>query len=402
MRVSHHPYESEVAHAPQSDQVRPPVPARSLVNRVTTLARPDVASRDRRGLLRVASVPSGHVYVQHLADPAADDGVVRLADPAPTGERRAAGQWWPPVMLSPEWVRDHRRDFDIFHVHFGFDALAQDELRGLVRALRSAGKPLVYTVHDLRNPHHGDRRAHDAQLDVLVPAAEVLITLTAGAAAEITARYGRRPVVLPHPHVVPLGRIRSRRRPGGGFVVGVHAKSLRPSMDPVPVIRALAEVVTGLPAGRLRVDIHHDVFDPGGMRHDAAVAGYLRRAAREDQIDLRVHDCFSDAGLWAYLESLDVSVLPYRFGTHSGWLEACHDLGTIVVAPTCGYIAQQRPCLRYTHDERGLDARSLQEAVLEAYRRPPRWQATAAQRRRERAAIAAAHRSLYEGLVCRC
>ena len=37
------------------------------------------------------------------------------------------------------------------------------------------------------------------------------------------------------------------------------------------------------------------------------------------------------------------SVLPYRFGTHSGWLEACYDLGTAVVAPTCGFYAEQQP-----------------------------------------------------------
>jgi hypothetical protein len=340
------------------------------------------------------------VYVQHLADPAGD-GVVRLPDPAPAGLRAASGQWWPPVMLSPGWVRDHGGDFDVFHVHFGFDALAAVQVGGLVRALRSAGKPLVYTVHDLRNPHHGDRRAHDGQLDVLVPAADALVTLTAGAAAEIGARWGRRPVVLPHPHVVPLGCIRPRRRAGAGFVVGVHAKSVRASMDPAPVIRALTEVVPALPGGRLRMDVHHDVFDADGMRHDRALAGYLRRAAGEGDIDLRVHDCFSDAELWAYLESLDVSVLPYRFGTHSGWLEACHDLGTLVVAPSCGYIAEQRSCLRYAHDESGLDARSLQEAVLEAYRRRPCWQATVAGRRRERAGLAAAHQSLYEELLCR-
>ena len=58
-----------------------------------------------------------------------------------------------------------------------------------------------------------------------------------------------------------------------------------------------------------------------------------------------MHDYFSDDELWDYLHALDVSVLPYRFGTHSGWLEACHDLGTTVVAPTCGFYAEQRPCL---------------------------------------------------------
>ena len=366
----------------------------------TALAARQCSSGHAARLLRVASVPSGHVYVQHLADPAGADGVTRLDDPVPAG-RRVPGQWWPPVMLSPAWVGDHRDDFDVFHLHFGFDAIGAGQLSELVLALRSAGKPLIYTVHDLRNPHHPDRRDHDAALDVLVPSADALITLTVGAADEIDARWGRRAMVLPHPHVVELGRIPRRRRAACGFVVGVHAKSIRPSMDPLPVIRALAGVVPGLPGGRLRVDIHHDVFDTGGVRHDPALARYLLHAAARSDIDLRVHDCFSDAELWTYLEGLDVSVLPYRFGTHSGWLEACFDLGTTVIVPSCGYFADQRPCLGYRHDESGLDAGSLQDAVLGAYQRRPGSQARVTCRRLEREGIAAAHRRLYEELL-RC
>jgi hypothetical protein len=38
----------------------------------------------------------------------------------------------------------------------------------------------------------------------------------------------------------------------------------------------------------------------------------------------------------------------YWFGTHSGWLEACFDLGTAVIAPNCGYYHQkQRSNLSY-------------------------------------------------------
>ena len=66
------------------------------------------------------------------------------------------------------------------------------QLEELVAALRRRGKPLVFTVHDLRNPHHPDRAAHDRHLDVLVPAADALITLTQGAAAEIRAPVGPR------------------------------------------------------------------------------------------------------------------------------------------------------------------------------------------------------------------
>ena len=139
-------------------------------------------------LIRVASVPASHVYVRHLADPLQDDGITRLADPAPSGPVTVSGQWWPPAMLSASWVREHRREFDVFHIQFGFDAEDVTCLQELVKALRKAGKPLIYTVHDLRNPHHHNRRDHDAQLDVLIPAADALITLTEGAAREIESR----------------------------------------------------------------------------------------------------------------------------------------------------------------------------------------------------------------------
>jgi hypothetical protein len=96
--------------------------------------------------------------------------------------------------------------------------------------------------------------------------------------------------VLPHPHVAELDRPAQLRASGPSFVIGVHAKSVRASMAPLPVIRALAEVVAALPGARLRVDIHHDVFDPDGLRHDRHLAGYLSCAAARGEIDLRVHD----------------------------------------------------------------------------------------------------------------
>ena len=70
-----------------------------------------------------------------------------------------------------------------------------------------------------------------------------------------------------------------------------------------------------------------------------------------------MHDYFSDEDLWAYLASLDLSVLPYTFGTHSGWLEACRDLQTTVLAPSCGYYAEQGPVLSYTNDGDALRRR---------------------------------------------
>jgi hypothetical protein len=162
----------------------------------------------------------------------------------------------------------------------------------------------------------------------------------------------------------------------------------------------LAATVAGLPGARLRIDIHHEVFDPGAHAYAPDVGEALRAlAATNDRVELLEHDYFSDEELWEYLEAIDVSVLPYRFGTHSGWLEACFDLGTAVVAPSCGYYAEQRPCLTYGHDETGLDAASLARAVQRAYAQTPGARADPSARHEERGTLAAAHRSLYSRLL---
>jgi glycosyltransferase involved in cell wall biosynthesis len=305
-------------------------------------------------------------------------------------------------MLESGWVRQHAHEFDVMHVHFGFDALRPEELRSLVAALRAEGKPLVVTVHDLRNPHHRERGLHDDQLSVLVQSADALITLTPGAASEIERRWGRRADVLPHPHVVEEPTLSRPRPDHGGFVVGVHAKSLRANMDPLLVVEAVAELLSEMPGARIRVDAHTDVMTPGFPNHEPALATRLRGLERQGRIELHVHDYFSDADLWDYLQSLDVSVLPYRFGTHSGWLEACFDLGTVVVAPDCGYYAQQRPCLTYSAaGTRTARAASLQGAVRTAYRDRPCWRAEPAARRAERQMLARAHRDIYAEVLTR-
>lgn len=181
-------------------------------------------------LIRVASIPSSHVYVRHLAPIDGCDTVVRLTDPVPADGRKVPGGWWPPVMLDRRWLTDHAGNYDLVHLQFGFDTKTSEELSGIVECLDGLGKPLVYTVHDLRNPHHPDRRVHDEQLDVLVPAAAELVTLTDGAAGEIRRRWGRDAHVISHPHVVNLKSMAAHRRSTTeGSVVGIHAKSLRPT-----------------------------------------------------------------------------------------------------------------------------------------------------------------------------
>ncbi len=350
--------------------------------------------------MRVASVPASHVYVRHLSQPDGGDGVVRLADPVPADGRTVPGGWWPPLMLEPGWVSDNHDRFDVFHIHFGFDAVGAEVLEQVMHELKVHHKPLVYTVHDLRNPHHREPDVHEEQLDVLLAAAHSVITLTPGAAGAIRRRWNRSAHVLPHPHVLDVASIKRPRETGERFVVGVHAKSLRANMDPLPVIDALAAALAELPDAVLQVDVHDEIFHPGNHWFAPDIGDAIVSRARPGRVEVRVHPYFTDAQLWDYLGALDVSVLAYRFGTHSGWLEACYDLGTAVIAPSCGFYDQQRPCGVFDFTEDRFDPYSLRHAVGEAYRRwragVPAPRATWAQRRAERARLADAHRRIYE------
>lgn len=370
-------------------------------------ARTDRAARarwHRRDRIKVASVPAAHPYVRHLS-PIREDRelprVVRLSDPDPRNPSRVTfSKWWPPVMLEPSWVRRHHDEFDLFHLHFGFDGHDPAQLAELLDTLRHAGKPFVHTVHDLRSPREAEREQHNDRLDVLIPAADALITLTPGAAAEIERRWGREALVLPHPHVVSLTTMEKMHRRLGTpahlhrpFTVGLRVSKPRPGDDPFTLLPALIRAVRALPGAILQIDAHPDVLGPAGGRFDSDLARQLQRA--EHRVRVRVREFFSDAQLWDYLAGLDVSVLPHRFGTHSSWLEACRDVGTAVVAPTCGYFADQAPVFGFDMDDSGLNEDSLVDAIRQAYEQSPVEPVPVEERVEQRQELAAAHARLY-------
>lgn len=178
---------------------------------------------------------------------------------------------------------------------------------------------------------------------------------------------------------------------------------MRANIDPFPVLDSIIEAVSPWHDAVLQINVHDEIFDPHNYWFAPEAGGRLRAYGARPQVDLRIHPYFSDDELWDYLSALTVSVLPYRFGTHSGWLEACFDLGTAVVAPRCGFYGEQRPCETYDFGEGSFDPASLHHALDTLYRRHRESQATARatwrQRRQERAHIAATHRRLYEDVL---
>ncbi len=334
--------------------------------------------------VRLVSVPPRHPYVDAVA---------------PAGVRQVwAGRvsgWDPDPIFEPGAVRDLVGEADLVHLHFGFDHLTPAGVRRWLVELRTTGLPLVLTLHDLRNPHHLDPVPHDMLLAELVPAVAALITITAGAAAEIAKRFGRAAEVLPHPTLVADPTLVTA--PGGadlttelGLVV-LHLKSLRRNLqDPERLVRAAAGGARRA-GGRLRVDLHPEAAA------DRRLASLLR-GPTPDGVEFHQHRRFDDAELERYLRRAQVTVLPHRWGTHSGWLELARDLGTRVVAPDCGYYAEQwSEVVGYVNNEtRGLDDASLAAAVARAIDLPILDPADRAARSAERARVQRAHDRIYQ------
>ena len=316
--------------------------------------------------IRVVTVPHTDAYV----DAVLPDGVLRVG-PGP-----GPGPW-----LDPGYLAAHAGDVDVVHLHSGYGHLPEDEVVSWAETVRRTGVPLVLTVHHLRDPQQPIRRRHDAHLEALLATAEVVLTLTPGAADEIAARFGRTAIVVAHPSIAePVPDLGGERG-----LVGMALRAPCAALpDPAGLVRAaLSGAVNG--GGRLRVFLDDGVEPPPVF-------------AAGDSLEYRPRKVDSWA---AQLQELHVAVLPESCGTHSAELEVCRDVGTRVVAPSCGWFADQwSDVVTYDNDEeRGLDPVSLDGAVAAALTRPAPRPTDRAWRAEQRAAVRAVHAQVYAQVV---
>lgn len=325
---------------------------------------------------RVLSIPQDNAYVRAACPP-------ELMASVELSGHEARG-WELHPAFTPGWLRRHRAEFDVVHLHFGFERVSIKQLSGWLAELSGQGIPLVFTVHDLVNPHLLAQSHHQAQLRLLIGAADRVITLTPGAAGAIAEQFGRAVEIIAHPGLLHPA---THRDPPPYRLVGLYLKQRAQVVDPEAVVLAALRGANRCGA-LLRVDAHPEMLASLRQTSILAAAGRL---------DLRVTAYLDDEAFGDYLGSLNVSVLPYRFGTHSGWLEACRDVGTTVVAPDCGYYRQQwEQVIGYPNNEHsGLDAEALSEAVSAALSRPRPAPADQLWRSEQQRAVREHHRSIY-------
>lgn len=357
---------------------------------------------------RVLSLPAGHDYVRHAVGPATDVEV--LADPVLDPAEPA--RWWPHPALEAAERPEVLDGADLVHVHFGYEHRTPGQVAEFVAAVRARGLPLLVTVHDLTNPHEPDPAAHLARTGHLVRGADAVITLTAGAAAEIRRLWGVDAHVIPHPRLMPPEITEPHRRGRLDTLCDQHARTREPAPRAVGVVlgslragvaveELLAPLAAALPPGtRLAVMVRSDALaaarEPGHPRHAAAIE--LDRLA--PAVEVRAHEHLSDADLCAALAGFGALVLPHRHGTHSGWLELCRDLGLPPAIPAIGHLVQQWGPDAASYDPARVTAEALTSelhaallAALDGPPVPPRSPDA------EDAAVARAHGELYREAV---
>jgi hypothetical protein len=325
-----------------------------------------------QGAIRVATIPHDDDYVAAVLPPDA----VRV-DPAS-----------PSPWLDVTHLEAHADEIDVLHLHTGDAGVAALAGQCWAETVRRLGLPLVVTVHRVLRSGGGTggplEARHDTHLEAVLSTAEVVLTLTPGAADEIAERFGRTAIVVAHPSVVVPDPDRGAERGLVGLRVGPPAPGMP---DAGALVRAtLSGAVSG--GGRLRVLAADDRW----------VAPAVRRLAARGELELVVH---APTELPARLQELHVAVLPEPCGTHSRDLEVCRDVGTRVVAPTCGWFAEQwSEVVPYATDQRGrLDPLSLTGAVEAALARPMVPPADRDWRAEQRAAVRQVHAAVYRQLT---
>lgn len=372
-----------------------PVPVASLAARSASEPRPTPG-------VRVVSIPADHPYVRGVTFAT---GIVVLSDPPTTQGSRS--QWWPPVALDPDWILAHASQAELLHIHFGTESFPPSHLSACLAAAREVGWPVVFTVHDIDHPQLAEQSAYHAQLDVLVPGADAVITLTEGAATRVLERWERSALVVPHPALYTSAALPSvpesdRKR------IGVFLKDLRPNVDAVGIARALVGALPHL--AEPGADAVAEVHIHRQVRDEASRDAVRTIVSGSDHIVLLEHDRLSDKALASELARLDVCVLPYGHGTHSGWLELCWDLAVPLVVPSVGFFAEQHPdptVAQFSLDESGASLESALDSVLMSptstrpgsAERARAFDRRRAQRAIDDAAAAATHLALYRHLV---
>lgn len=314
-----------------------------------------------------------------------------------------------PRDLTLAWLLNHRPWdwFDVVHLHH-LDYEPISRLTSVLAECRRAAKRVVFTAHDV-TPVFGARVTHHRRLRVLAEHGVPFVCLTAAAESEVRRRFGARITLIPHGYVVePSTTVRTVPRPAGPTRFLLYG-SLRANRDVELVLHCWRF------ARHLRdTSLHLLLRAPSraGLAEDAAAWRAIREHSADPRLLVDVLPFPSDDDVTDGLMGADCLVLPYRWASHSGQLEAAFDTGLLPVAARTGFLSEQvelhgdlvgEPVwfdwadgAEYDHGARLLTAMQEAHTVIQQSWHAPDPSGFAEHRRREHDRIIAAHHNVYE------
>lgn len=309
---------------------------------------------------RVAVLPAAHPAVRRITGLDVADhvelvpvrpGVVNGCTP-PVAATSAESDPEDPASGEIHRDADPLAGIDLAHVHFGYDYLAPESVDAVVGHLDRVEIPMVLTVHDIVYPSQSDEHPHRDHTGTLVRAASQVMTLTEVAAHELWVRWGVEASVVPHPRLLVEDEISAAVRGGRHLrgsdhraVVGVLLERMGENIDGPELLDQLAPVARGRRGAHLRIVVEAQAWrEACGEDREAGGHHLVAELAAEggwESVRLVRYEALHLGPVLADFAALDVCVLPYRFATHSTWLELCRDLGVAPVFPGVGFLREQ-------------------------------------------------------------
>lgn len=300
-----------------------------------------------------------------------------------------------PPMLDPRRlaheVRDRGGEFDVLHVADETLRDRRDELEDVAAAVRGGATRLVVTVRHIDDPYAGHAREHLDRLNLVIPAADAVVTYSDAAAEVLDHHYGRDVVVIEAPPLL-LDRELPTHERTDEFVVGAAVDDLPPSIDVRDVVVAIRAALPDQVADRVSIRIEPAVLDPAHPRHDGEVISWLREHEADGLVEL-----VTDEDPAAWLTRIDTLVLAHRRGSHDPWHDAARQVGVPVVSPAVGFVREER--LTVVLDQPLLTADALEPHLAVLRDQRPRWQPSPRMRQTHLAHVKAAHQQLYHQVV---
>jgi len=236
------------------------------------------------------------------------------------------------------WLLQHRpwSWLDVVHLHhIEFEPIALQ--RELLRECRRSGTQVVFTAHDV-TPIFISPKEYQERVRLLVRADVPFVCLTPAAEQAVHLGFeAHRSSLVPHGYVMPPGHATTRVAATGPTRFLLFG-SLRTNRD----------VELALHCWRFARDLRDSTLtlqlrapSRASLAEEAAAWQAIGQHSSDPRLTINVLPFPSDEDVATALSESDCLLLPYRWASHSGQLEAAFDAGVLPVASRVGCLPDQ-------------------------------------------------------------